>query len=131
MYLFPETPSMQQFMAWYNFLGQKMCSVARGQTDTHIDRHTHAKVNTEDTLSGFQEFFLQSIITDRSKNSVNLHFETIITFHGMACLCFLRHYTKIAMKLSILTAISHIIPHFKTYQLCHMLPSQFCYFFHI
>ena len=33
------------------FLGQKMCSVARVQTDT--------KVNTEDTLSGFQEFFVQ------------------------------------------------------------------------
>ena len=40
------------------FLGQKMCSVAPVQTDT--------KVNTEDTLSGFQEFFLQPIIKDRS-----------------------------------------------------------------
>ena len=49
MYLFPETPSMQQFMAWYNFLGQKMCSVARGQTDTQ----THMKVNTEDTMDKF------------------------------------------------------------------------------
>ena len=34
-----------------------MCSVAR----RHTDRHTLTKVNTEDTLSGFQEFFLQSI----------------------------------------------------------------------
>ena len=29
------------------FLGQKLCSVARGQTHTQ----THTKVNTEDTLS--------------------------------------------------------------------------------
>ena len=40
------------------FLCQKVCSVARVHTDT--------KVNTEDTLSGFQEFFLQPIIKDRS-----------------------------------------------------------------
>ena len=26
------------------------------------DRHTDTKVNTEDTLSGFQEYFLQPII---------------------------------------------------------------------
>jgi len=44
------------------FLGLKMCSVARGQTD----RQTHTKVKTEDTLSGFQEFSLQPIIKDRS-----------------------------------------------------------------
>ena len=46
------------------FLGQKVCSVARVQTD----RQTDTKVNTEDTLSGFQEFFLQPIIKDRSNN---------------------------------------------------------------
>ena len=34
------------------FIGQKVCSVARMQ----IDRQTDTKVNTEDTLSGFQEF---------------------------------------------------------------------------
>ena len=39
------------------FLGQKVCSVARVQTDRHTDR----KVNKEDTLSGFQEIFLQPI----------------------------------------------------------------------
>ena len=33
------------------FLGQKVCSVARVQTDTQTD----TKVNTEDTLSGFQK----------------------------------------------------------------------------
>ena len=44
------------------FIGQKVCSVAC----VHTDRQTHKKVNTEDTLSGFQEFFLQPIIKDRS-----------------------------------------------------------------
>ena len=52
------------------FIGQKVCSVARVQTDRHTDtqtdRHTDTKVNTEDTLSGFQECFLQPIIKDRS-----------------------------------------------------------------
>ena len=43
------------------FLGQKVCSVARGRTDGH----THTKVKTEGTLSGFQDFFLQPIIKDR------------------------------------------------------------------
>ena len=33
-------------------LGQKVCSVARLQTDTQTD----TKVNTKDTPSGFQEF---------------------------------------------------------------------------
>ena len=47
------------------FLGQKMCSVARRQTDTQTDRQTHTKVTTVGTLSGFQEFFLQPIIKDR------------------------------------------------------------------
>ena len=37
---------------------------------------------------------------------------------------------KIAVKFSILTEVSHIIPHFKAYLLCHMFPSQFCYFCH-
>jgi len=45
------------------FLGQKVCSVARIQTDTRTD----TKVNTGDTLSGFQDFFLQPIIKDQSK----------------------------------------------------------------
>ena len=31
------------------FLGQKVCSVAH--------RQTHTKLNTKDTLSGFQDFF--------------------------------------------------------------------------
>ena len=48
------------------FLGQKVCSVARAQTDRHTDTQTDTKVNIEDILSGFQEFFLQPIMKDRS-----------------------------------------------------------------
>ena len=42
-------------------LGQKVCSVVHGRTDTQ----THTKVTTVGTLSGFQEFFIQPIIKDR------------------------------------------------------------------
>ena len=42
------------------FLSQDVCPVARSQ----MDRQTR-KVKTEDTLSGFQDFFLQPIIKDR------------------------------------------------------------------
>ena len=45
------------------FLSQKVCPVARSQTDRHTDR-----VTTEGTLSGFHDFFLQPIIKDRPKN---------------------------------------------------------------
>ena len=45
------------------FLSQKVCPVARSQTDRHTDR-----VTTEGTLSGFQDFFLQPIIKDRPNN---------------------------------------------------------------
>ena len=53
--------SQGSFNQKIRFLGQKVCSVARLQTD----RQTHTKVTTEGTLSGFQEFFLQPIIKDR------------------------------------------------------------------
>ena len=47
-----------------------MCSVARGDTHIHTERHTNihtdTNVNTEDTLSGFQDLFLQPIIKDLS-----------------------------------------------------------------
>ena len=44
-----------------------LCSPrADRQTHRQTDRH---KVNTEDTLSGFQEFFLQPIMKDRSKKN--------------------------------------------------------------
>ena len=41
----------------FRFVHQEVCSVARGQTDRQTDRHTYTKVKTEDTLSGFQDFF--------------------------------------------------------------------------
>merc|ERR1711923_631213 len=47
------------------FLAQKLWSVARVQRH----RQTHTKVNTEGTLSGFQDFFLQLIIKDRPNNT--------------------------------------------------------------
>ena len=46
------------------FLGQKMCSVARRQTHRQTD--THTKVTIVGTLSGFQEFFFQPFIKDRT-----------------------------------------------------------------
>ena len=55
-------------------LGQKVYSVNHVQTDTQAhrqtDTQTDTKVNTEDTLSGFQEFFLQPIIKDRSNTNL-------------------------------------------------------------
>ena len=46
-----------------------LCSPrADGHTDRQTHRQTDTKVNTEDTLSGFQDFFLQPIIKDRSNN---------------------------------------------------------------
>ena len=58
--------SQGSFNPKIRFLCQKVCSVARVQTDTQIHRHTDTKMKTEDTLSGFEEFFLQPIIKDRS-----------------------------------------------------------------
>ena len=40
------------------FLGQKVCPVARARTDRQTDKQTDTKVNTDDTLSSFQDFFL-------------------------------------------------------------------------
>ena len=42
------------------FLGQNICPVA---VQRHTDRHT------EDTLSGFQDCFIQPIIKDRPNNN--------------------------------------------------------------
>ena len=56
--------SQGSFNPKIRFQGQKVCPVARVQTDGQ----THTKVTTEGTLSGFQEFFLQPIIKDRPKN---------------------------------------------------------------
>ena len=52
------------------FLGQKVCSYSL-QTDIHTD----TKVDTEDTLKGFQEFSLQPI-KDQSKRFVGGNEET-------------------------------------------------------
>ena len=49
------------------FLGQKVCTTCL-KTDT--------RVNTVATLSGFQEFFLQPIIKDRSNIKVALEHTT-------------------------------------------------------
>ena len=52
--------SQGSFNPKITFLGQKLCSVARMQTN----RQTDMKVNTEAILSRFQQFFLQPIIKD-------------------------------------------------------------------
>ena len=38
------------------------------RTDAQTHRQTDTKVNTEGTLSGFQDFFLQPLIKDRPNN---------------------------------------------------------------
>ena len=48
------------------FLAQKMCPVARGQTNKQTNRQTDTKVTTEDTLSGLRIPFLQPTIKERS-----------------------------------------------------------------
>ena len=49
------------------FLAQKMCPVARGQTN----KQTDTKVTTEDILSGLRISFLQPTIKERSNNKKN------------------------------------------------------------
>ena len=80
------------------FLGQKMCSVARLHTDTH----THTKVTTVGTLSEFQEFFLQPIITDRPnivrRYDIAIHQSIWVTLQKISILvyteCQCRYITK-------------------------------------
>ena len=43
-------------------MNQKVCSATRAHTHTKTD----TKVDTEDTLSGFKEYFIQLIIKDQS-----------------------------------------------------------------
>ena len=52
-------------------LGQKVCSIARTDRQTH--RQTHTKVTTVGTLSGFQDFFLQPVIKDWPNMNVIQH----------------------------------------------------------
>ena len=47
----------------------KRCSPQPGYTQTH----THTKLTTEGTLSGFQDFFLQPIIKDRPNTLLKQH----------------------------------------------------------
>ena len=48
------------------FLAQKMCPLARGQTNKQTHKQTVTKVKTEATLSGFRIPFLQPTIKERS-----------------------------------------------------------------
>ena len=52
------------------FLGQKVCSIARVQTDGQTHRQTDTKVNTETLFQGFRNV---SIIKDRSKKHYVQH----------------------------------------------------------
>ena len=56
--------SQGSFNPKIRFLGEKVCSVARGQTDEQTD----TEVTTVGTLSGFKDFFLQPITKDRPNN---------------------------------------------------------------
>ena len=61
--------SQGSFNPKIRFLGKKLCiESAHGQTHEHTETQTD-RVNTEVTLSGFQECFLQPIIMDRSNIS--------------------------------------------------------------
>ena len=80
--------SQGSFNPKIRFLGQKVCPVARPQTDRQT--HTRTKVITEGTLSGFQDFFLQPIIKDRPKKSIRRDFKTravmrnkLLTWNGL------------------------------------------------
>ena len=57
-------PGQGSFNPINRFLGKMVCFVAREHTDRQIHRLTYT--DTEDTLSGFQDVFLQFIIKDRS-----------------------------------------------------------------
>ena len=48
-------------------MNQKVCSATRAHTHTKTD----TKVDTEDTLSGFKEYFIQLIIKDQSNKKNN------------------------------------------------------------
>ena len=69
--------SQGSFNPKIRFLGQKVCPVARPQT--------HTKVTTEDTLSGFQDFFLQPIIKDRP--NFYFHLNSILFIIKLCGMC--------------------------------------------
>ena len=55
------------------FLSQKVCPVARSQTDRHTDR-----VTTEGTLSGFHDFFPSAYHQGSAQNAFLSHVSRII-----------------------------------------------------
>ena len=69
--------SQGSFNPKIRFLGQKVCPVARLHTDRQTDTQTHRQTDTQESdycghpfrISGFQEFFLQPMIKDRSNTS--------------------------------------------------------------
>ena len=73
--------SQGSFSPKIRFLGQKVCSVARSQTD----RQTDTKVNTEDTLSGFQDFsnfpstYHQGAVQQESLNHSRTRYICLVT----------------------------------------------------
>ena len=67
-FLCPKDHSTQELDPQLKNYGQQL---AYRETDRHTHRQTNTKVNTEGTLSGFQDFFLQPIIKDRP-NKIDL-----------------------------------------------------------
>ena len=86
------------------FVGQKVCSVARVQTHRHSDIQTDKNVNTEDTLSGFQEFFLQLIIKDRSNMYGNIIFKLIDVLKNM--LLYVQYFSN---NITIMATLNNIV----------------------
>ena len=79
------------------FLCQMVCSVARGRTDT--------KVKTEDTLSGFQDVFLQPIIKDRSNNT-HWHTTPLCKLSRLHCDIDLLTRSKIFFLIRVISLVS-------------------------
>ena len=63
--------------------GVPCSSFTDGRTHTHTQTH---RVTTEDTLSGFQEFFLQPIIKELSNNKTKqkTHVELLVAVYVIA-----------------------------------------------
>ena len=60
------------------FLAQKMCPLARGQTN----KQTDTKVTTEDILSGLRNSFFQPTIKERS----NTRYYTLVNIRNVSTL---------------------------------------------
>ena len=81
------------------FLGQWVCSVAHGltnthrQTDRHTDTHTHES-EYRGQPSGFQEFFLQPISKDRSNICIIVKEKSPTCF---VCICMCVYFMHMPM----------------------------------